>query len=187
MPILSNVEIWFPKVNPTRPNARFNKTNPTWETQVRTYTQAIAEEWENLGMKVTAVIPKEGGAPYWRINLRKKSLKEDGTEAGPVKVVDGKLKPVDPDSIGNGSIANIRIFQYEYTSAQGTKGVASVLMAIQLVKHILYTPKPREDDFDNDIETEVIAEEGVEVDAKSEEKSDPSPSLSPGGKPEEAF
>ena len=154
MALIKNVEIYFAKLNPKRPNPKFNKENPTWEVQIRTTDKEKKKEWETLNLAVKAVVPDEG-VPYYRVNLRKKSIKEDGDNSSPVSVVDGKLNPIDPDSIGNGSIGNIRVFQYEYTNA-GNKGIASVLMGMQLTKHIVYTPQARDDDFE-ETDTETVS------------------------------
>ena len=81
---------------------------------------------------------------YWRVNLKKKSIKSDGEPMPPVEIVDGNMDEVDGRTIGNGSIANVRVFQYDYENDEGEKGLASMLMAVQLTKHIVYTPKPRE-------------------------------------------
>jgi hypothetical protein len=182
MALLENAEIWFAKVVPARPNARFNRENPTWETQIRTLVQEVGERWEEQHIPVKAIIPKKGeGEPYWRANLRKKSLK-DGEPTGYVEVVDMQLQPIDPDTIGNGSLANVRVFQYEYKKEGGGVGVANVLMAIQLKKHIMYTRKPREDDFVADGETEFIPEENEESDDDSTDSPSTSPTPTPGGK-----
>ena len=165
MPILKNCEIWFVKADPKRPNNKFNKKNPTWECQIRTTNKDQKKEWETHKLPVKAVVP-DAGEPYFRVNLRKKSFKEDGEKSSPVKVVNGKLEDIDPNSIGNGSIANVRIFQYEYQKEGGGTGVASVLMGLQLIKHLMYVPKPRDDDFDEG-DTETVApleeEDDVEV------------------------
>ena len=34
--LLKDVELWYTKLDPRYPNARFNKQNPTWECQIRT-------------------------------------------------------------------------------------------------------------------------------------------------------
>jgi hypothetical protein len=154
MAILKEVEIHFCKLDPKRPNNKFNKKNPTWECQIRTADKVVKKSWEDLKLPVKAIVPDEG-APYWRVNLRKKSVKEDGEPASFVNVVDGDMKPVDPNSIGNGSVANVRIFQYEYPKEGGGVGIASVLMGLQLTKHIVYHPKPRDDDF-TQTTTEVV-------------------------------
>lgn len=153
MPIVKDCELWFCKLDPKRPNNKFNKQNPTWECQIRTTDKTTKKSWEELQLPVKAVVPDEG-APYWRVNLRKKSVKEDGEHSSPIKVINGKLEGLDPNSIGNGSIGNVRVYQYEYPRKDGGKGIANVLMGIQVTKHIVYKPKPRGDDFETaDMET----------------------------------
>lgn len=152
--IIKNAELWFPRLNPERPNGKYNKDNPTWELQIRTYDKAQMKEWKEANLNVHAVLPEEDDAkPYWRVNLRKKSKKSDlETPNGPVKVVDGNLDDVDPDTIGNGSMGHIRLFQYEYGEE---KKIASVLMGVQLTKHILFKRK-EEEGFEKG-DTEIVA------------------------------
>jgi len=178
--IINDCEIWFTKLG--RPNAAFNKKNPTWEAQIRTTSKEVKKQWEAADLGVKAIVPDEGET-YFRVNLRKKSIKEDGTPASPVNVIDGDMKPVDPNTIGNGSIGNVRIFQYEYPKEGGGVGKASVLMGIQLTKHILYTPKPRDDDF-APTTTEVVPEENAESENKSKS---PSPKVGVDKHDDEAF
>jgi len=167
--ILSDCELWFCKLDPKRPNNKFNKKNPTWECQIRTSNKETKKVWESHNLNVKAVVPDEG-QPYFRVNLRKKSIKEDGDNASPVNVIDGNMGELDPNTIGNGSIGNVRVFQYEYPKEGGGKGVASVLMGVQVTRHIVYKAKPRDDDFgQTDMETidntEQDADPEVEVDA----------------------
>lgn len=159
MPIIKDCELWFAKLDPKRPNAKFNRENPTWEVQIRTTDKAIKKTWEEAQLPIKAVVPDEG-VPFWRVNLRKKTIKENKELASPVKVVNGKLEEIDPNSIGNGSIGNVRIFQYEFPQKSGGKGIASVLMGIQVTKHVVYTPKPRNDDFEETDSTTVDPDEG---------------------------
>jgi hypothetical protein len=154
MPIINNASIWFAKLDPKRPNNKFNKTNPTWECQIRTESKEVKKEWEAMNLPVKAIVPDEG-PPYFRVNLRKKSIKVDKEPASPVKVVNGALEEIDPNTIGNGSVGNIRIFQYDYTKKDGSPGVVSVLMGVQITKHIVYKAKPRGDEFAS-TETETI-------------------------------
>jgi hypothetical protein len=151
--LIKNAELWYAKLN--RPNARFNRDNPAWELQLRTYDKAQKKEWEEANLMVKAVVPDEG-APYFRVNLKKRTIKEDGTPSAKPDCIDADLQPLDPDTIGNGSIGNVRIFQYPYPKANGDKGTASVLMGVQVTKHIVYIPKPRDDDFE-------VQEGGTEV------------------------
>lgn len=162
MALVENVEMFFAKLDPKRPSSKFNKDNPTWELQIRTTDKEQKKAWETLNLPVKAVMPDDDTPPFWRVNLRKKSIKTDGSAAGPVIVVDYNNKPIDPNTIGNGSIGNLRIFQYPYAN-NGKKGLASVLMAVQVVKHIVYKAKERDDDF-SVVDGETIIPEEYEDD-----------------------
>lgn len=216
MAIIRNVAIYHAKLDPKYPNATFNKNNPTWELQIRTADPAQKAEWDAAGLKPKLMVYKEdtkdkdgediGGLPIlnengkkqWRVNLKKKSINKEGNKADPVEVKSHDLKPVDPRSIGNGSIGHIRLFQYDYKNekpGEATKtGKASVLMEIQLKKHIVYVPKPKEEFGAEEGETIVPEEEGEEAAETSSNKSASQASSSSGSpgkpvdqKPEEAF
>jgi hypothetical protein len=169
MAILKNCEIWFAKLDPKNPSRKMNPKNPTWEVQIRTTNKDQKKEWEGLRLKVAAVIPDEG-APYYKVNLKKKSL---GFEKGqpvptvpkdPPTVVGGQLQNLDPCSIGNGSVANVRIYQYDTVNPEnGEKIYATMLMGMQVTKHIVYVMKPRDDDFE-ETESETIVPEPKEDD-----------------------
>ena len=171
MPILKDCEIHYLKADPDRPNRKYDKENPTWEVQLRTRDKVQKAEWKALDLPVKDVIPEDGSPAYTKVSLRKRTIKKDKTEASPVEVVDGKKKPVDPNTVGNGSMANVRIFQYEFPKKGGGTGTASVLMGLQITKHIKYVPKPREDDFDDDEETEVVEPEAASTGDPDEDPS----------------
>lgn len=158
--ILTNCAAHFIKLVPSKPNTRMDPKNPKWEIQLRTTDKEKAKSWKEGGLSVKPVLPDDG-APYWRINLTKPAFKKDKASgemvpAKPVDVVDGRKKELDPATIGNGSIVNVRIFQYPYKDkATGKEKLASMLMAVQVIRHIVYVPAPREDFGECD--TEVIA------------------------------
>jgi len=159
MAIINNAEVYFAKLDPSRPNRKY-PDKPTWDIVLRTTSKMQKKEWETLRLNVKAVVPDDDSETYFQTTLRKRTVKSDGTPSGPVEVVNGDNEPVDPNTIGNGSIANIRIFQYEYP--QGDTKImktASVLMGVQLTKHYLYIPAPRET-FEK-TETQVIMPTGV--------------------------
>jgi hypothetical protein len=181
MSFLNNVELYFVKCDPKRPNAFYNKENPTWEVQIRTYDRAQAKEWEAQNIQLKAVIPdEEGEKPYWKTVLRKRSIKRDGSPAEPVEILDGHLNNIDPNTIGNGSVGNLRIYQYEYPKGEGT-GIATMLMGIQVTTHKLYT-QTRETFAQT--ETTIIAETPKQMkddDAAPEVKTPSVPSVPSGG------
>ena len=91
--------------------------------------------------KVKAV---EGGKIA--INLKKKALKADGSDAAKVRVVDSAKNSIDSKQIGNGSIGNVMVMQkpYEIKAPNGkvTKsGVSNMLTAVQVTTLIKYVPK----------------------------------------------
>jgi hypothetical protein len=196
--ILNDCELWFAKLDPKRPSAKFNKKNPTWELQIRTTDKEQKKQWEEASLSVKAVIPDEEDLkPYYRVNLRKKSIKADGDPASPVEVVDGNLDAVNPNSIGNGSIGNIRLFQYEYPKEDSNeKGIASIMMGVQLTKHIVYKPKKDPNDEFGQTSTEVITpaeEEDEDITFEGGDKEEASTTPTPKGsspkieKPEDSF
>ena len=145
MAILKNVELYFAKLNPAKPNDRFDKENPTWEVQVRTRDKAQAKDWKDLSINVKPDEDDQG--IFYKATLKKRSKKRSGEDQNPVSLVAGDLSAIDPDKLGNGSIGNVRIYQYDYNIA-GREGIASMLMAVQVTTYKEYEPKPREDDFE---------------------------------------
>ena len=160
MAILSNVELHYVRCNPARPNRSYDPAKPTWEAVLRTTDPQQKAEWESQNCKPKLLVHKSGeeegmplltadGKRQWQLRLRKRALKKDGSANSPVEVVGGGLQPLDPDIIGNGSIGNVRIFQYTY----GDEGkVASVLQAIQIKKLRKVEPRTREEFAAEDME-----------------------------------
>ena len=190
MALFKNAELWHIRVIPSRPNRKFNRENPTWEVQLRTYDPETRKQWEAQGLTLKAVVPDDGGKPFWKVTLKKKIFKKDGENASPVEVKGGGLQDIDPATIGNGSIGNVRTFQYNYPKDSGGEGIANVLMGIQLTKLKKYTPKPRADDFEEQ-DMEIVEEdddedgdehEGDEPSEEEEKTSAPSPKKTAGRK-----
>jgi hypothetical protein len=146
MPLLENVEIYWPKLDPKKPNSQFKPENPTWELQIQTKDKAVKKQWDELKFNVKAVVPDEGD-PYYRINMKKNSIAMDGKPNPPIQVVDMELRAVDPTRIGNGSRANIRYIQREYTDKTGKPAMQSILMGVQIIELIEYEPQERDDEF----------------------------------------
>lgn len=153
MAILNNVSIFYLKADPTKPSSKVTPDNPRWEMQARTTDKAQKKEWEALGIKVKVVDPDEGEL-YYKTTFTKnafKKVKKDGVEVlestKPVEIVDGELNPIDPNTIGNGSVGNVRLFLSDYSFEKEGKtfsGVKATLMGIQITTHKVYTPKPQE-------------------------------------------
>jgi hypothetical protein len=160
MTVVNNAELWFARLDPKYPNDKFNKDNPTWEVQIRTKDRKVAKLWKDeYSLKTTQELDADD-KPYWKSNLKRRSKKANGEALSPVEVVDGDLNPVDPRTIGNGSIGNVSLFQYESKSEAAKGKIISMLKKIQLTKHIVYDP-PKKDEFAK-TKTEVVKAEGSE-------------------------
>jgi hypothetical protein len=171
MAIVKNVELWWVKCDPKNPVKNADPSKPsTWEVQLRTTDKKFALEWaknnikfkplkrkildedgqpktDELGEEIKEIVLNDAGKPYFAVNLRRKNRKANGEPMLPVKVVTGSLEELDPKSIGNGSIANVGVFQYDYTF-EGKDGVANMLKSIQVTKLMEYKSKGSDDDFD---------------------------------------
>jgi len=178
MAMYKKCEIYFLKADPKRPNARYNKENPTWEVQLRTTDIEQRDEWRTGGLPVkllTVLSPKEegqeeeertktpvltpDGKKIYRVNISKRSLDKEKKPAEAVKVINGRLEDIDPNTVGNGSVANVRVYHYEGKDKEGKPKTQSILMALQLTKYVLYTGGSRDDDFDTTDTETVMADD----------------------------
>jgi predicted transcriptional regulator len=165
MTILKNCEVRFAQLNPERPSTKLKKTG-RWSIQIFTRKKEQAKEWKDLNIKVK--MAEDDTGVFYTANIAKNAVKSDGTKAEAPKVVNGNLVNIDPKSIGNGSICNIRIFQYDYTY-EGTKGIATMLLSVQVLKHIVYRPKAGDfEDFEQ-TDTETIDPEETDGDNNTPE------------------
>lgn len=143
MTILKNVEVRFAQLNPEKPSTKIKKSG-RWSIQIFTRSRDQAKEWRDLNIKVK--MNEDDSGVFYTANIARNVVKTDGTKAEAPKVVNGNLVGIDPNTIGNGSICNIRIFQYEYTfkneDGSTVEGIATILMAVQVIKHIVYHRKP---------------------------------------------
>ena len=163
--IIQNCRVFYAKLIPSRPYDRFDKDNPRWECQLRTNDPKQKKLWDENSLHPKLMIHKDGeeegepllddeGKKQWRVNLKKRATKKNGDEAPPVEVVNAAKQPIDPSSLGNGSICNIRVYQYTYPDKVTKEPkVANVLMGLQVLHHIVYEHSFEE--FDDEGETEV--------------------------------
>lgn len=178
---LVNCELYYIKCDPKFPNRKFNKENPTWDVQIRTTDINQKREWDMKGIRTKLMVHSEGdlegtpiltddGKKQWKATLRKKTIKKDGSKADPVEVVDAKLRPIDPNTIGNGSIGDVLVYQYDIPKPTDGNKVANILIGIQVKKHIIYHPKSIGESFGElDEPTVKIKIESEEHDEDSED------------------
>lgn len=137
---LNKVSLWFIKCDPKNPSRKMNPNDPQWEVQIRTTDPAENERWLAMGLPAKFFIPPGKGPAdgYFRVNLNKRAFRKDGTSAQPVEVVTGNLQPLDPNTIGNESIGNLRLLPRDYKDRQGNSKKAWTLMGVQVTRLVPY-------------------------------------------------
>lgn len=134
MTVLKNVELFWGKLDPKNPVSPFGE--PVWEQQIRTRNKDQAKEWKEANLNVKTNEDDEG--IYYSVNLKKRAVfGKTGEPTKPVPVVDGQLMPLDPTTVGNGSVGNVQLVQKPY-DVGGRKGISTELKAIQVVKLVEY-------------------------------------------------
>ena len=167
--ILKRVKVYFCKLDPNRPDM-YDKSKPAWSLQIRTESKAQKKEWADANLNVKTVDPDEGPI-YYRVSLKKRTTKKDGSDSLPVEVTAGNGLKIDPNTIGNGSVCNLRLWQYEYPASEENPkvGIATQLQGVQVVKHLIY--KSTREDFEED-EYEAVQPEGGDDPDEAFEKGD---------------
>lgn len=159
MAIIRNVEIHWVRCSVDKPQRYQNKpSNPAkWSVQIRTTDKAVKAQWEKeYGMSLT---PAEGdNGIYYKTSLTRYAFAAgpDGKENPdnqnkPVNVILADGTPLDPDTVGNGSIANVSFYVKDDKSSRTLKG-------IQVTKLIKFEPRSDEDEFELTDDFEIIEE-----------------------------
>lgn len=169
MAIIKNATVAYISLDPARPSMKFDKKRGSWDLQLITTDPKDVEYWKSLGLKPKLVVHKEDseevkanpdlegtpvlidGKKHWKMSVRKKAKDNKGDDATPVEVVSGALQPIDPNTIGRGSIVNVRIYQYDYEQ-DGEKKIGNVLMGVQVMKHVVRKSTPKESFGETDYE-----------------------------------
>ena len=136
---LTGVTLYYVQCNPARATNRFNPDRPQWSLSIRTTDPKKAEEYKAKGLVPKFVIP-EGKTPaegYYSLRFQKNAKKADGSPARPVEVVTGTMRPLDPDTIGNGSIGNLRLLARD-GERQGKPAKLFTLMGLQVTHLVPY-------------------------------------------------
>ncbi len=135
---ITDVTINYPKLD--KPVNPFGAEQ--YELQIATADEAKVKELEynyiKFRRKDNALVKDAAG--MFTASLKRKAHKANGETNGKVRVVNSDLTPMEQvTTIGNGSKANVIVFQYPYDTA-GRKGVASSLTAIQVTDLVVYAP-----------------------------------------------
>ena len=167
--ILKNAELYYVFINPDRPRKSFNGKKFQWELQVRTTDKAVRKSWLDMGIELKAVktvredkADDESPVKYYCTTFRKSAEPRERNgktvPSQPIQVVDGNQREMDAQ-IGNGTIANILLYEREY-EVGGVKKKGFTPTKIQVRKLFEYKGGDMEE-FDEEFETEVVDEDAV--------------------------
>jgi hypothetical protein len=138
--IVKDVELHWAKLD--SPVDPFKTGEKVWEVQIRTSDEETAKSWA----KDFYINAKKDDEGFWKANIKRKELNRKGESNSAPVVLDRKNQPMPASNIGNGSIGDLKLFQYPYDVA-GRKGVSSMLSAVRIKDLKEYTPSS-EVDFD---------------------------------------
>lgn len=166
MTILKNVEIYWTKLDPEKPVANQFATEAQpkpkrWELQIRTTDKEVRKAWKALGIDAKAKradkTDDESEILYYYTSFSKNSVNKDGKKIPPVTVVDAKNRDfVDVNTIGNGSVANLRLLSREFKNKAGEEKLAWTLMGVQLLKLKVYEGGDMEGFDESEEEMEIL-------------------------------
>ena len=134
--LLKNVQLYWVKLDPKNPDKGFGGDKPNWCVEIRTRNKAQAGEFKTAGLNVKTNDDDNG--IFYSVRLSKPTHNKNGKPFDPVPVVGPDLMPLaNVNSIGNGTVANVKVYQFEWEFG-GKTGKSSRLDAIQVVELIEY-------------------------------------------------
>lgn len=156
MAIIENVELFWVKCDPERPDS-FKGGPLRWTIQIRFKDKKLHTKMKEYGFSITPELDDDGNLMYYRTTASRKATKTDpitkedtGVRNSPVQCILRNGAILDPKTIGNGSVANVRV--NVFTRKDGE--IFRTLEGIQVVKLIKYTPN--EEGFELSEDFEVI-------------------------------
>lgn len=169
MPIVNNVELWYVKVDPSKPERYQGKGPAKFSAQIRVKDKKVKDSLEKqYGFKFSPL--EVDDKIVYKTSISRYAFQagtngeEDTTKPNkPVTVILADGSPVDPNTIGHGSVGNISFFCKEDKSGRTLKG-------IQLTKLVKFEPRVDEDEFELSDDFEII---GPEDTSSKTENDDP--------------
>lgn len=152
--IIKRAKMNWVKLDPKNPEKGFETEDRYWSLQLITNDPEQTKAWRAAGLNVKLMQNKpekdefgdplpptdmldENGKKQWKVNLRRPEfIKSTGERNKPVNICDGSLNPIDPNTVGNGSIGNIKVWVRPYKADDGTTKTSTSLLAVQVVKYI---------------------------------------------------
>ena len=138
MAIIRNVEIFWVKCDPKNPSRYEGKGPAKWTVQFRVKDKDTKKQLEDLyGFKFSPIEDDVSGKLVYKTTISRYAFRADpsGKENvndpnKPVSVVLGDLSPVDPNTVGNGSIGHISFSFKDDKSSRTLKGIQLIKMKV---------------------------------------------------------
>jgi len=147
--LIKGAELYFVKMDPKRPVLNYNETGFEWVVQVRTSDKKIAEEWsENFHINVKYdQVDKKTGKVWHGGNISRMAWKKDSPENkfDPPEcliVKDQVAQPLEPSTVGNGSIGTVKVQLRTWTDGKKKSGTTCDLLGILVTNLVEYTQIP---------------------------------------------
>lgn len=129
MAVIKNVEISWVKCDQENPDMGFDGESPRWSVTIDKPPKSVLDLWKSKGFGGLKK-HKDSGEEYIEISRKANPFENGDPKEAPI-VVDGHLKALDPNIVGNGSTANIQYSSYEW-KFKTRSGVSADLMGIQV-------------------------------------------------------
>jgi hypothetical protein len=158
MAIINNIEIHWVKCDPSKPERFQGKGPAKFSVQLRVKDKKVKEALEkDYGFKFSPMEVDDKVVYKTSISRYAFGSGADGNEdlTKPNKPVNVILKdgtPLDPNTVGNGSIANVSFYVKEDKSSRTLKG-------IQVSKLFKFEPRVSEDEFELSDDFEVVGDD----------------------------
>lgn len=152
MAILKKVEIHWLVADPKRGKKFQGKdSNPEkWSVQFRVFDKAERDRLaKEFGFNFKTEEKEDGSGVYYKTTLSAFTRDTEGNLNRPITVILGNGEPVDPNTVGNGSIANISFI----VKGKGDDATRR-LVGVQLLKHIV---RKNDSEFELTEDFEVVA------------------------------
>ena len=152
--ILKGATLMFAKLDAKRPVLNYNEDGYEWQLQVRTQDKKQAKQWKeefHLNVKMDQEDTKTKEIWHTARLARRAYMIEDGKDTmfDPPEVLiveDDVAKPFDARTIGNGSVADVKIQMRSYTYKK-KEGITADLLGVLVrdLKEYTQVPDPEWD------------------------------------------
>lgn len=174
MAIIKNVELRWLYADPERPQQYKGQGRRRWKVQIATFDKAEAALWKKeYGLAATPEEDEASGKIKYVASLTRPAYKaKEGSDGQlddldskntPVNVLDASGTPIDPNTVGNGSVGDVAVQVFVRPTDKEIFRTLKTIVVRTWRKRKAFVD---EDQFDFSGETKVIEEDGNESKAK---------------------